>query len=83
MNRNEPAFPCEHAPTSVSGVRTWAQSNGLTKREHAAIQIVKGLLSNPKITEHPAFDKPGCVNEAIQYADALFDELEKEASNGK
>lgn len=54
---------------------------GLTKREYAAIEAMKGLLSNGAHAEHFAGNNPFPVpylvaENAIQYADELLKQLE-------
>ena len=47
---------------------------GLTKREHAAIQIMAGFAANHEMNE---MDTERLAKLAVEEADALMDELEK------
>lgn len=65
-NRDAQAFPSNES-------ENFEPSDGLSKREYAAIEAMKGLLSNR------ASDVDGIVlvKAAVGLSDALFDELEK------
>ena len=69
-NGKESAFPVEYN-SRTGGI----QDFGLTKREYAAIQIMAGMNIHDAI----ACDyHKETARWAVQYADALFSELEKE-----
>ncbi len=54
--------------------------NGLSKREYAAIQAMNGLLAGaPRETSWDSLGFSNAAKWSVQVADALFDELEKEA----
>ena len=78
--KEQPAFP-----------RTWDANKdtigdtGLTKREYAAIQCLQGMLAGKVTVVHNANtgqNPQGMADVATQYADALFNRLEKKDSNG-
>lgn len=60
-NRHDPAHPVRKVCT------------GLTKREYAAIQIMAGLAADPNTTCNEQI----AAKVAREWADALFDELDK------
>jgi hypothetical protein len=49
--------------------------NGLTKREHAVLTILNGLLSNSIYVER--FTPEYMVDKAVQLSDLLFDKLQR------
>jgi hypothetical protein len=72
MNRDEPAF---------AGNEDWMHC-GLTKREYAAVQIMVGILAHSSLTGNGNW-MVNSTNEyraafAVEQANALFDELDKE-----
>jgi hypothetical protein len=52
-------------------------SNGLTKREYFAAMALQALLEDNTI------ERKYCVQSAVDYADALIEELSKTNNNGK
>jgi hypothetical protein len=72
MNANDSAFPHEFGST-VTG--SYNPECGLTKREYAAIEALKGLLANPKSEPEDVVHNRIV---AVRNADGLIDELNKE-----
>ena len=69
-----PAFPRE----GFMGPHSWVQSqSGMTLRDYFAAKAMQGHLSNPTVTEHPAYDREGLVRESYAIADAMLKEKEK------
>jgi len=78
-NDGGPAFP-EFRPVfdkdgRITGYR---EQKSLTARDYFAAKALAGMLANPVITEHPAFDRQGLADSAGDYADAMLVEREKE-----
>ena len=80
--KNLPAFPIlNEQGFAMSPAVYEASSNktglyGLTKLEYAAIEAMKGLVSNPEIQNNVAMGLDEVAEEAIGYAEALFEALE-------
>lgn len=64
-------------PFNVTVHPEWNQEwqNGLTKREYLAAMAMQGLCANSVPGSHHGFK--ALTSEAVQYADALIDELNK------
>ncbi len=81
-NSERKAFPPANSPFELS------ENLGLTKREYAAIQAMAGILSgnSPDINFKKDLSQPSPYNQkqvaasAIQYADALFEQLDESTS---
>jgi hypothetical protein len=67
--KDQPAFPTV-APSPQAEVL-----HGMTLRQYFAGQAMVGILSNPDID----YLMTDAVNRAVEYADALIEELEKNA----
>lgn len=76
-NKNEPAFARPFSEDRHNGDRPehhWP-SDGLTKREYAAIQFANGLVAKYNLTE-PG-DQAIISKMAVELADSLFTELSR------
>jgi hypothetical protein len=60
--------------TFLSDMNSHQTNNGLTKREYAAIAAMQGIIANTGkiLTDHESVSIL-----AVEYADALFEELDK------
>ncbi|MBK8871585.1 MAG: hypothetical protein IPN19_11235 [Elusimicrobia bacterium] len=65
-----PAFPSEQGETSKGWNQTY--ESGMSMREWFAGMALKGYLSNPSTTEHPAFDRLSLSVECYAMADAMI-----------
>lgn len=72
MSKNEPAFPGVELNSDGS---PYASFFGMTKREFFALEILKGLLSNPNIAKMNNDEYCGI---SIVLADYLLGKLENE-----
>lgn len=73
-NGNLPIIPTELMKIK-SGKNRWEYPTGLSKREYFAAMAMQGLCANSIPGSH---HRPGIlIPEAIQYADALIEELNK------
>ena len=52
-------------------------STGMTLRDYFAAKAMQGHLSNPAVTENPAYDREGLVKDCYQMADAMIKERER------
>jgi hypothetical protein len=77
MNRDEPAFP-KLIQEGHSGEYVYAFDGGMTKREYAAVEIYAALRANPHAWEEMHVYE--MRTKAIQEAEDLFDELDKEGA---
>ena len=83
-NRDMPAAPTDPQDAVDFTGKPYAEHQGLTKRESAAIAALQGLLAGEGARKVSVADAMGItrsqayVQEAVDYADALFNELEKE-----
>lgn len=75
-----PAFPTVNyeKPGELYGQSIMTITGGLTKREYFAALAMQGLLSSE--THYP--DRQANAKRAVEFADALLTELEKEKSDG-
>ena len=73
MNQNKSAFPFV-----LSDFRSDHVEDGLTKREYIATQAMNGFVALPNEFKH----REHLVQTAVQYADALLEELEKASGRG-
>lgn len=64
--------------STESGMPQVIETHGLTKREYAAIEIAKGLSSATNQDGTWATDADSVSTMAIEYADKLLEEMEKE-----
>lgn len=89
-NKNQPAFPASRKYlTPDNDIFESFTEGGLTKREYAAIQAMKGILSNSyamqiisesvKPEDHFTF----LSDAAVKHADALIVELDKPHSTAE
>ena len=86
---DKPAYPRPHSK-DLNGEDPYAeheQQEGMSIRTHAAIEAMKGLLSNPEIIKLTTVHKDGEIKPVLQgmnhfeklvieHADALIKELE-------
>jgi hypothetical protein len=73
----EPAFPRKGTPRNSQFItEAWAQ-DGMSVRTYAAIQIMSGLLSDPKFDPETVDDG---VKSVIKFTDGLLLELSKSNS---
>jgi hypothetical protein len=82
MNRDEPAFP-KLIQEGHSGEYVYAFDGGMTKREYAAVQIMAGFAADPEAVFENGVGVVTVKNiarAALEWTDALFDELEKEGT---
>jgi hypothetical protein len=71
---SEPAYPCkEHEATRSVPLAHL----GLSKREHFAALALQGMLSADVVVDRTLADKAGWAATAVQFADALLEELAK------
>lgn len=79
MNRYQPAFPC--ASSAMGGGIAWFNF-GLSKREYAAIELLKAIMAAEGARIAFQGDAPVVIRDssmiasAIDLADKLFDALE-------
>lgn len=70
-NKNEPSYPTQEL-RGLDGGGILSPSYGLTKRELIAAMAMHGILSQENSGD---FTPKGAASEAIEYADALLEEL--------
>jgi len=76
-NRNMPSKPVD---AYYDGELGTSPATGLTKLEYAAIAAMQGLLSYGDVTKYDNADewKKDIEESAVEFANGLFDELERE-----
>jgi hypothetical protein len=76
-NSNSNAFPVDAETSLLIERGHWYDTLGLTKREHFAIEAMKGILSNSKYTAPRANKLKGMAIDAVSAADTLIIQLGK------
>jgi len=71
---NDPINPLTEI-IEKNGLQTVVEFNGLTKREYFAAMAMQGLLASAKDIIYPIIR---VAKDAVDYADALIDELNKD-----
>lgn len=72
IDPNAPAYPC----------RPSEAHKGLTKREHIAVEAMKGILSS-RIEGEPWPCEDELCDRAVEYADALIFHIDKNSEESK
>lgn len=78
MNANEPAYPQVKTEWPNSNYHNTFSVGGLTKREHAAIEMMKAIVANPNYDPPRRNRFDVMATDAIAAADALLAQLTKE-----
>jgi hypothetical protein len=71
-NKNLPANPV----ILDNDKNYYTYSDGLTKREYAAIHILSGMVANPKFIVGDDWSRQA-IDRSVYYANTLFKELDK------
>lgn len=78
-NEQSPSTPCKIVVGhDGNGKPNTVQVNGLTKLEYASIMAMQGMLANPRMIEYDIKTPKNIAIAAIDFAQKLFEELEKE-----
>lgn len=79
-----PAMPTPYAVSEAGDIYGGGEGEcGLTKREHFAVLAMQGLLASTLFTtsKTPEYWKNDTIESAVEFADALLAELDKEVKS--